>query len=232
MSALAMSPRHAAPGEAQFNFGPGLVMLADPAGAAAEAIRVLRTHIMARHIQLGRRALAVCSASPGEGCSFVAANLGLALAQVGVKAALIDADLRDGGLERLIQPPRALPGLADFLASPSLNYGDVIAADVLPGLSVIFAGGAAPSPQELLASERFGEFMAFCLREFEATIVDTSPANRCADARRVSTVAGYSLIVTRRHLTYVDDVKTLTHQLRADHATIVGAVMNEAVAAS
>ena len=43
--------------------------------------------------------------------------------------------------------------------------------------------------------------MEFCLRDFDATIVDTPPANTCADARRISTVVGYSLIVTRRNKT-------------------------------
>jgi capsular exopolysaccharide synthesis family protein len=204
-------------------------MLADPEGRAAEAIRALRTHIMAQHIQRGRRALAVCEASPGEGCTFIAANLAVALAQVGRKVALIDADLRGSGLGRIIQSHRALVGLSDFLGSATVGYGDLIAADVLPGLSILFAGREAANPQELLAGERFSDLMAFCLREFEATIVDTPPANSCADARRVSTVVGYSLVVTRRHLTYVDDVKTLTSQLRADRAKIIGAVMNEAI---
>ncbi len=41
--------------------------------------------------------------------------------------------------------------------------------------------------------------MDFCLREFDATIVDTPPANQYSDARRVSTVVGYSLIVAHRN---------------------------------
>jgi capsular exopolysaccharide synthesis family protein len=224
MSAAVIAPDAT---QAGFDFGAGLVMLTDPATPAAEAIRALRTHIMAQHLQRGRRALAVCEASPGEGCTFIAANLALALAQAGVKVALIDADLRGGGLERLIQPRRPVRGLADFLTASDVDYGDVIAADVLPALSVVFAGRPVANPQELLAGERFGDLMAFCLREFEATIIDTPPANSCADARRVATVVGYSLVVTRRHQTYVDDVKILADQLRADHARIVGAVMNE-----
>jgi Mrp family chromosome partitioning ATPase len=59
------------------------------------------------------------------------------------------------------------------------------------------------------------------------TIIDTPPANTCADARRISTVVGYSLIVTRRHHTFVDDVRTLASQLEADRAKVVGTVLNE-----
>lgn len=64
--------------------------------------------------------------------------------------------------------------------------------------------------------------MHFCLREYDATIIDTPPANTCSDARRVSTVVGYSLIVTRRNKSLVNDVKILTEQLRGDHAEVIG----------
>ena len=35
------------------------VVADEPAGAAAEAVRALRTHVMAQHVQKGRRALAI-----------------------------------------------------------------------------------------------------------------------------------------------------------------------------
>ena len=57
---------------------------------------------------------------------------------------------------------------------------------------------------------------------------DTPPANICSDARRVSTVTGYSVIVARRDLSYVEDIKILAGQLLADRAQVVGTVLNEA----
>ena len=103
-----------------------------------------------------------------------------------------------------------------------------IEADILPSLSVLFSTGRATNAQELLASNRFEALMHFCLREYDATIIDTPPANTCSDARRVSTVVGYSLIVTRRNKSLVNDVKILTEQLRGDHAEVIGSVLNEA----
>ena len=210
-----------------YSFSPSLVMISSPGEAAAEAIRALRTHIMAQHIQEGRRALAVCAASAGVGCTFIAANLAVALSQIGVKTLLIDADLRRPGVGRYIGSPHSGGGLAQFLESDETGFSDVIESDVLPNLSVIYSGGPAAAPQELLAGQRFKTLMEFCLRDFDATIVDTPPANACADARRISTVVGYSLIVTRRNKSFVDDIKTLTEQLRSDHAKVVGTVLNE-----
>jgi protein-tyrosine kinase len=210
-----------------YSISPSLVMVSAPGEAAAESIRALRTHIMAQHINEGRRALAVCAASAGVGCTFIAANLAVALSQIGVKTLLIEADLRAPGLSRYIASPRSGDHLAQFLASDEIGFSDVIEADVAPNLSLIYSGGPAAAPQELLAGPRFKTLMDFCLRDFDATIVDTPPANTCADVRRISTVVGYSLIVTRRNKTFVDDIKTLAAQLQADHAKVVGTVLNE-----
>ena len=58
------------------------------------------------------------------------------------------------------------------------------------------------------------------------TIVDTPPANSCADSRRISTVVGYSLVVARKDHTLVSDVRTLVDQLRKERATVIGSVLN------
>jgi capsular exopolysaccharide synthesis family protein len=209
-------------------FSSSLVTLARPQDGPAEAIRALRTYVMTHHVQGGRRALAVCAASPGVGCTFTAGNLAVALSQIGVKTLLIDGNLRGPGVDKLIQPPAPMDGLRQCLASYDANFNESIDADVLPNLSVMYAGGLASNPQELLAGHRFKDLMEFCLRDFEATIVDTPAANSCSDARRVSTVVGYSLLVARVDKSYVDDLKTLAAQLQGDHARIVGTVLNEA----
>ena len=98
-------------GNDHYSFSPSLVMVSSPGDAAAEAIRALRTHIMAQHIQEGRRALAVCAASAGVGCTFIASNLAVALSQIGVKTLLIDADLRRPGRRPLYRLAHQGPGL-------------------------------------------------------------------------------------------------------------------------
>lgn len=210
-----------------FDFAPSLVMLSNPSGAAAEAIRALRTHLAAQHVQEGRRALSICGPSRNGGCTFTATNLAIAFAQAGLKTLLIDADMRNPGVEQLIRPSGPVRGLADYLSSRDADLSEDVASDVMPELSVMFSGGPSASPQELLASDRFKDLIDFNMREYDLTIVNTPPANTCADARRVSTVVGYSLVVARRNITFVDDIKTLIGQLHADHARVIGTVLNE-----
>lgn len=211
---------------ATYSFAPGVVLLSAPHGEQAEAVRTLRTHIMAQHVDDGRRGLAICGASLGVGCTFTAVNLAVAMSQIGVNTLLIDGDLRRSGVDDLIRPSKSLPGLRHALMEDNDDTG-IIQPSVLPNLSVMFSGGAAPDAQELLASDRFKALVDQQLRDFDLTIIDTPPANSCADARRISTVIGYSLIVVRRNQSYVGDVATLAAQLNEDRARIVGTVLNE-----
>jgi len=216
------------PLKASYSLSPEIVMIADPRGVRAEAVRALRTHIMAQHVNDGRRGLAVCGASAGVGTTFVAVNLAVALAQIGVKVLLIDGDLRQSQVDNFIHASRPVSGLQQCLQSDDLNMSSTIQPDVVENLSVMFAGGTPSNAQELLASDRFADLIDRCLRDYDLTIIDTPPANLCADSRRISTVAGYSLIVAKRHESFVGDIKALSAQLIEDRAHVVGTVMNEA----
>lgn len=217
------------PGGGGYGISSSVVTLADPNGVQAEAIRAVRTHLMAQHVSLGRRALAVCAPNRGVGCTFVATNLAVALSRIGVKVLLVDGDLRRPSIDLLIktsQPKNG--GLSACLKSTVTAFNDHIDAEVLPGLSILYAGRGAIDPQELLASDRFKALIDFCLREFDITIIDTPPSNISSDARQVTSVVGYGLIVTGRDKTFVHDAKTLAEQLQGVHVKIVGSVFNKA----
>ncbi len=203
------------------------MLIVDPASIQAESIRGLRTRVMAQHVSEGRRAIAACTPAEGSGCTFIATNLAVAMAQIGVKTILVDADLRGGNVGNVFDCNPANPGLADFLSDENLRVQDVLDSDVLPDLSIITAGQLRDNAQELLSSERFSTLVSKLLREFDLAIFDTTPANTCTDAQRVATVVGYGLIVARKHETYLNDVKSLANLLRADKSVVVGTVLNE-----
>ena len=202
-----------------------LVILSDPAGPRAEAIRALRTHVVAQHFDLGRRALVACSPHSEAGCSFVAANLAMSLAQIGIHTLLINVDMRGPGLEKLLVPRDRDLGLRQALESADRTPLDCIDHDVRPHLSVLHSGGRPHDPLELLGDSRFERLMTACLRDYDMTILDTPPANAGADALRISTVVGYSLIIARQNQTRIADIKTLARELSADGARVVGTVL-------
>jgi len=210
--------------------GPGskaalIVMVSEPASAAAEAMRALRTRIVSQHVHAGGRALALCGPAPEVGCTFIAANLAVAMAQIGIKTLLIDGDMRNPSLQDYFAVDKVGPGLHGALTAGEA-VDDLVKPDVHPNLDILFAGRADLAAQELLSSDRFPDLTNTCIRDYDMTIVDTPPANSCADSRRISTVVGYSLVVARKNHTLVSDVRTLVDQLRKERATVIGSVLN------
>ncbi len=218
------SPRdpNEGPSSKSYGFAPSLVAVLDPMGPQSEAIRSLRTHVVAQHINLGRRALAVCAPNAGAGCTFIAANLAVAMSQIGLKTILIDGNLRSPAVDQFIRPSGPVTGLSECLSDNAASLASLIQSDVLPDLSIMYAGQVNAIPQELLAGDRFKTLMSYCLREYDITIVDTPPANTSSDARRISSVVGYSVLVVGQDKTFVKDVEVLVSQLRLDRAVVLG----------
>jgi capsular exopolysaccharide synthesis family protein len=211
----------------QYELSPDLVTLAEGRPHEAEAIRTIRTHIVARHLEDGRRGVAFCGATAGVGCTFTAVNLAVSLAQAGVATLLIDADLRTPQVESFIRPGAARPGLKDCIAADDRQLSDYIHAEVIPNLSIMYSGGVADNPQELLSRESFKTLIERCLRDFEFTIIDTTAANVGADEIRVARIVGYALIVAKAHTSRMSDVANLASQLQEDGARVIGSVLND-----
>jgi Mrp family chromosome partitioning ATPase len=211
----------------EFLLSSDIVMLSEPADPRAEAIRVARTHLVNQHLERGRRALAVCAPNSGAGGTFIAANLAVAFAQIGVSTMLIDADVNSGGERFPIRPLGSPVGLTDVLRDDTLSAATAIHATLVPNLSFIPAGRKQQRSEELLGRDRFRQLLQGCMRDYDLTIIDTPPANQYSDVRRVACVAGYALIVARKDHTLVTDIKTLTDELTVDQVKVIGAVLNE-----
>lgn len=204
-----------------------LVVLTEPRGGRAEAVRLLRTQIMAQHVKAGRRGLAFVAPVVDSGCSNIIANLAVLLAQVGIKTLLVDANMREPRQQEIFGLDKEAPGLSSYLSLQVARPERVVNANVLPGLAVITAGPAVPRPQELLSTRRFRDGVNILLREYDIVLFDTPPANTSADALTIGAAAGYVLIVGRRDHTFFKDVSTLVEQLQTSRCPVIGAVLNE-----
>lgn len=209
-----------------FQAAPAVVMIHEPWGAAAESIGALRTQLVTQEIGNGLSALAVCTPSRDSGSTFVAVNLAVALSQIGVRTLLIDADLRHPAVDSLITPPHAIAGLQHCL-SDGTDMSDIVQEDVLPNLSIIYSGGAAPNPQELLSGVHFRELLDFCSRDYDITIIDTPPANQSADNRYIGALTGAALVVARKNHSLVNDMRTLVGELERNDTRVIGTVLND-----
>ena len=204
-----------------------IVVVTDPVSPRAEAMRLLRTQVIAQHQRLGRRALAVIAPVDGVGCSFVAVNLAAAMSQAGVRTLIVDTNLRSPRVDQAFGLDPNADGLSTYLSLKANRPERVVTANVLPNLSVITAGPPVANPQELLSTARFREGVDILLREYDMAIFDTPPTSEFADALTIAGVVGYTLIVARSNHSYVRDVRALSAQLAAARSAVIGSVLNE-----
>lgn len=143
-----------------------------------EAFRILRTNVdfLTRDENLGT--VAVTSPLPEEGKSTVAAWYAYVNAVAGRRVVLIECDFRRPVLaDRFGFEPA--PGLGDYIA------GDAKPSEVLRSLAVegptavplpvIPSGFNALQPAEMIASQRFHDFLAQIARAYELVILDSAP---------------------------------------------------------
>lgn len=208
-------------------FSTKLRVLAEPYSLQTEAIAALRNQILGQHMASGRRSLALCGATSGAGCTFVSANLAVALSQAGVRTVLIDGNLRDPGVQDYFVPDSVAPGLADYLEDPSVVDQGLLRHNVLPHLSLIFAGHASARAQELLATQGLKVLVDDCIRNFDIVLVDTPPANSASDARRIAQVVHYAMVVARKNGSFVSDLRTLVGELHNDRTRVIGTFLND-----
>lgn len=224
VTALAPPPMNDSDVE-RYAFSDAVVMLQPRASRAAKAVRDTAGELFERHIAQGRRAVVVCGAKPGIGVSFMSVNLAVALSQLGVSTLLIDARLQAPKLESFIAPSRPPEGVQQFLRSEDVTVGDIVHNEVLPGLSLIYAGGACDDAADLIATDRLADLLGACMRDYTFTIIDTPAPSRSAMARRVASLAGYTLIVARAGDSHFDSVKTLSRNMADDGIEVVGSVL-------
>jgi chain length determinant protein tyrosine kinase EpsG len=211
-----------APGEG--GFSKDLVAAYHPFSPQVESLRALRSQLMLRWFDDKRRALTLTGANPGDGTSYLAANLGIVFSQLGERTLLIDANLRTPQLHTYFNLDNKA-GLSDILAERA-TLAALTRIPQFVDLSVLTAGTQPPNPAELLARSNLGELITLLARHYDVILIDTPPAEQSADFQAVSANVGGALIAVRKNHTRLNEVAAIKDMLAAAGAEVVGAVIN------
>ncbi|HUH14044.1 MAG TPA: polysaccharide biosynthesis tyrosine autokinase, partial [Longimicrobiales bacterium] len=204
--------------------GREMVVAGAEQSAAAEAYRTLRTNLHFSSFEGAIRTIAITSASPDEGKTTTALNLGAAFAQQGRSVALVDADLRKGRLHRVFDLERG-PGLVGLLMGEA-SLDEVVRESGVPGLSVITTDGLPPNPAELLGSRMEG-VLAQLRERFDIVVLDTSPVLAASDVSVLGSLVDGVILVVRAGETERGAARAAMEQLRHVEARMLGAVLND-----
>ncbi len=207
-------------------FDAELITATTPFSSVSETFRSIRSQLIRRSEQdTQRRALAVVSADPGDGKSFVAANLAIAFSQLGRRTLLIDADMRSPRLHKVFGIDGSR-GLSSILAG-RVSARVLAPVTDLPSLFVLPVGVAPPNPLELLESPAFGLLIQELLGKFDHVIIDSPAAVSGADAGVIAARSGAFLAVARQGRTAMASISELVHSLRDATTQSFGFILNE-----
>lgn len=211
--------------------GDELVAAHHPNHRRTEELRGLRTQLLTRWLRSdtaaapkGRKVLAVTSPGDGEGRSYVAANLAVLFAQLGVRTLLIDADMRHPAQHRIFNIEDRI-GLSAVLT----GRAGADAAQAIPGfrsLRVLPAGVPPPNPLELLSRPLLPSLLDEYLSDFDMILVDTPPALPYADAHAIGFSAGNAMVLARKDHTRMADTARVARDLGNAGAQVIGTVFN------
>ena len=180
----------------------GLIVPEDPVTGLLEEFRIVKRELLA-DARAGATAVArrilVCSPHSGEGKTYCATNLAIALAaERDLEVLLVDADVVNPSVTRRLGI-EAEHGLMDALADPAILPESMVIRTDIDGLFVLPAGTASARDAEWLASARTGEVLDRLTEGAPDRILifDTPPALAASPAAELAQHVGQALLVVR-----------------------------------
>ncbi len=169
--------------------------------------------------------LAVTSAWPGEGVSFVAFHTAVSLAKgLENSVLLVDANFRKPSLHRIFGHDNRV-GLSDVL-SGSVDIHAAIRPSYMPYLAFLPTGGPLADPAPYFRSEKFETFIKIARSRFDYVILDTPPVSRFADCLVMGPRVDNIVLVVRAHKTKKQIVQHVKEQIIKHGGRIMGVVLN------
>lgn len=197
----------------------------------AEAYRALRANISFSSIDRPVKTILVTSAWPKEGKTTTVINLGIILAQAGLRVTIVDADFRRPSLHHIFgfipNGKKAPPGLSNVIAGTA-QLGEVLMPTGFGRMTLLPAGTIPPNPNELLSSQRMKAVLGALGDQADYVLVDSAPCLLYSDALVLAPVADGVLYIVRAGSHDAEAQRRVQRQLQQAKAHMLGVVFNGA----
>jgi len=204
---------------------PNLITINDPDSVEAEIFKSLRTTLLFPSKGKAPKSILVTSAMPGDGKTFVSANLAISIARgVEEHVLLIDADVRNPKINTFFKIEKQ-DGLSEYLNSGvdvSVNF----AKTIIPKLTILPAGKPPKNPTELLTTHKMRLLIEEATSRYNDrfVIIDSAPPSLASETSAIAKYVDGIIIVVKAGTTHRSMIDEMIEQLGKEK--IIGIVLN------
>lgn len=192
----------------------------------AEEFRKIRASLHFLGINSNNRKILITSSIPGEGKSFIAANLAISHALTGKKVMLVDVDLHNPGLGKIFKKSTKDLGLSDYLQEQCILEDVVVKVPGIENLHYLPSGTLHESPSELLLNGKIEQLVSNLDTKYDLVILDTAPSVLITDAYMLTHLCDTTLYVVRHKHTPKLILKRLDESMEINPLYNPGIIFN------
>jgi polysaccharide biosynthesis transport protein len=202
---------------------PQLVVRDLPRSSFSDAYHMLQANLKFLNSDGAAKTLVVTSSVPREGRSEIAANLAAAMAQVGRRVLLVDADMRHP-CQHHVWDLMNVAGLSNVIVD-QVSF-DAAVQQAMPNLHVLTSGVMPPNPIALLDSKRMAALVKDFARNYDFVVFDTPPLAGIADASVLGKMVDGLLLVVRPGVVDIGSATAAKEFLTQTGQNVMGMVIN------
>jgi protein-tyrosine kinase len=203
-----------------------LVALSKPRSYEAEQFKILRTNLLFPESGKAARSILITSAAPGDGKSFVAANLAVSLAlRRDRKVMLIDADVRRSEIHNIFGLYRSDKGICDFLSN-RMPLTSLLVRTPLKNLLILPAGKRIKNPSELQSLEKLPKLIEELAIHFSDyfIVIDSPPPKLASETGVLARLVDSIVVIVKAGVTKREYIEETIDLLEKEKIT--GIVFN------
>ena len=196
-----------------------------PLSSFSEAFRNLRASVLFSRLGQQVKVIAITSSLPGEGKTTTSLALARTLAIAGANVIVVDCDLRQRGINRILaSEPKN--GLIEVL-NGAVSLEQAVIKDAASGAMVLPLAKSAYTPKDVFGTDAMRRLLDELRRRYDAVILDTAPVLPIADTRVLAPMADAVVMLTRWRKTPRKAVETAVRLLTSVNAHVVGAALTQ-----
>ena len=207
-----------------------LIVNNNPKSSFSESIKTIRTNLQFSLVNSNVKTILLTSPEPGDGKSFISANLAVAFAQENKRVLLIDSDLRKGRQYKIFKVKNDKSKgysnliLSDKSSSSIMNF--IVPTDI-KNLYLLTNGATPPNPSELLSSTNNKELLDKLKSMFDLIILDCAPVLGLNDTLVMTKYSDVNAVVVTNKKTKVELLDQVKKSFERANVKIDGVILNK-----